>query len=409
MDDDYSWNGGLRGTSSFRLPENEGMAKWVMVSMIIAILLHVVIIVGLSRIDVILPEFVEESTLETQVVRVSSVDIDDARPEVTPPEPPEMKDPPAVVPPADELDVLENLPDVEIDISPDIETIQVPMSEPAAEGDPEGVSLEPMTAPVFEPDLPEMGETDDFFPRANDSQVTVDPGARDVGEHDPDAFTDTLRKGADGNADDGLLKDFTSLDAMARMDGNSLLTSKALIGSDLLFDFNSSTLRQSARVSLMKVALLIDKHPQLICWVDGHTDLIGGEDPNLLLSQKRAMAVKIWLVNTLELDEKRIAVRGFGKTRPLVKQGTAEQQAPNRRVEIKMRKSRPDAEVLYDKAQKGGVPAVKIKKKVPMKVVPKAVPVEEDIAPLPTPPKAIVEPEDEPVTPRPSRAVPVEE
>ena len=186
-----------------------------------------------------------------------------------------------------------------------------------------------------------MGKTDDFFPRSRDSQLAVDPGEREAAEHDPDVYTDALRKGAGGNAENGLLKDFTSLDAMARMDGNSLLTSKALIGSDLLFDFNSSTLRQSARVSLMKVALLIDKHPNLICWVDGHTDLIGAEQPNLILSQKRAMAVKSWLVNTLDLDEARIAVRGFGKSKALVNGGGVEAQAPNRRVEIKMRKSRP--------------------------------------------------------------------
>ena len=74
----------------------------------------------------------------------------------------------------------------------------------------------------------------------------------------PDVYADLLRKGAQGNADAGLLEGFTSLDTMARMDGNSIITSKALIGSDLLFDFNVHALRQSARVSLMKVALLID-------------------------------------------------------------------------------------------------------------------------------------------------------
>ena len=59
------------------------------------------------------------------------------------------------------------------------------------------------------------------------------------------------------------------------------------------------------------------------------------------LSQKRAMAVKSWLVDTLDLDEARIAVRGFGKSKPLVNGGEVEAQAPNRRVEIKMRRSRP--------------------------------------------------------------------
>jgi len=396
MDNDYSWNGGLRGASSFRLPENEGIGKWVIIALVIALVLHLLMLLALSRINVELPAFVEESELLTQVVHVNSVDMNDARPEVIPPDQPEVEEPVPVVPPADELDVLENLPDVDIDISPDIETIQVPMEEPAAKGELDGESLEPLKAPVLEPDLPEMGKTEDFFPRANDSQVTVDPGGRMPEENDPDAFTEALRKGAGGKSEDGLFKDFTSLDKMARMDGNSLLTSKALIGSDLLFDFNSATLRQSARVSLMKVALLIDKHPDLICWVDGHTDLIGGDAPNLLLSQRRAMAVKRWLVKTLDLDEKRIAVRGFGKSKPLVLKGSVEEQAPNRRVEIKMRKTRPKNEVVY---KNGGV--IEEKKKTPSV----AIPVEETPKQpkSPTPPKAI------PVSPEPPRAIPVDE
>ena len=311
MDDDYSWNGGLRGTSSFRLPENEGSGKWVAIALMVAIILHAFVFVMLSRIDIELPEFVDESGIQTEVIRVSRVDVSDARPELNRPDPNDLAESAPVVPPADELDMLENMAEMEIDISPDIETIQVPISEPAAAGELDAEMLDQMNAPIFEATLPDMGKTDDFFPRSRDSQLAVDPGEREAAEHDPDVYTDALRKGAGGNAENGLLKDFTSLDAMARMDGNSLLTSKALIGSDLLFDFNSSTLRQSARVSLMKVALLIDKHPNLICWVDGHTDLIGAEQPNLILSQKRAMAVKSWLVDTLDLDEARIAGERF--------------------------------------------------------------------------------------------------
>lgn len=402
MDDDYTWNGGLRGTSSFRLPENEGLGKWISIALVTAMLLHGLVLLGLSRINVMLPEFVAEAGIQTQVVRVNKVDTDDSRPEVTPPEQPEAGLVP-VVPPADELDMLENLPDVEIDIGPDIEMIQVPMREPASVGDLDGVAIEAMKAPVFDPELPEMGKTEDFFPRANDSQVSVDPGARIAEEHDPDAYTDKLRKGTGGESEDGLLKDFISLDAMARMDGNSLLTSKALIGSDLLFDFNSDRLRQSARVSLMKVALLIDKHPGLICWVDGHTDLIGGEEANFLLSKRRAMAVKRWLVETLDLNEKRVAVRGFGKRKPLVKQGSVEQQAPNRRVEIKMRRGRPGEEEAYRKESGMG----EKKKEKPVK----AIRVEEDErGGLPmSESRPLSEAPSEPMPPRPPRAIPVEE
>lgn len=404
MDDDYSWNGGLRGTSSFRLPENEGSGKWVAIALMVAIILHAFVFVMLSRIDIELPEFVDESGIQTEVIRVSRVDVSDARPELNRPDPNDLAESAPVVPPADELDMLENMAEMEIDISPDIETIQVPISEPAAAGELDAEMLDQMNAPIFEPSLPDMGKTDDFFPRSRDSQLAVDPGEREAAEHDPDVYTDALRKGAGGNAENGLLKDFTSLDAMARMDGNSLLTSKALIGSDLLFDFNSSTLRQSARVSLMKVALLIDKHPNLICWVDGHTDLIGADQPNLILSQKRAMAVKSWLVDTLDLDEARIAVRGFGKTKPVVSAGDVQAQALNRRVEIKMSKSRPSAEVkVVDGVSDGPL----TRESVPAR----AVPVEED--PIGgqsrVPPRAIEEPETSVPERAPLKAIPVDE
>ncbi|NWK54906.1 OmpA family protein [Verrucomicrobiaceae bacterium N1E253] len=409
MQQDYSWNGGSRGASSFRLPQSEGQGRWVLTALCVAVALHVLAFFGLSRIDVLLPKSAKESEMLTEVVRVNPVDFEDYRPEVSAPETAEVEAPVEVVPPADELEVLENLPEMDIDVLPDLETVQVPEISSAAAGEIESEMMDPMTSQNFEPELPEMGKTEDFFPRASDSQVTVDPGARMAEEYDPDAFTEQMRKGAEGEAEDGLLKDFTSLDKMANMDGNALLKSKALIGSDLLFEFNSSELRQSARLSLMKVALLIHKHPKLVCWVDGHTDLIGGQEPNMELSVRRAMSVKRWLVKAMDLPEDRVAVRGFGKLHPIVTGGSKEQQAPNRRVEIKMRKQRPSEEVNYRPEplpvtkrtnpklakpetkpdEKPPVKAVLVKPKKPM---PKAIPVEDDE----TGPRAIVEPEDGP-------------
>ena len=434
MQDDYSWNGGSRGASSYRLPENEGQGRWVVIALFMAVILHVVAFWALGRIDVLMPDS-DESDLVTEIVRVSPVDLDDYRPEVSAPESEDVAEPVAEVPPfeeLDELDILENLPDMDIDIVADLDTLEIPDISSAAAGELDGEMMEPMKAPNLEPDLPDMGKTEDFLPRANDTQVMVDPGARMAEEYDPDAFTEELRKGAEGEAEDGLLKEFSSLDQMANMDGNSLLSSKALIGSDLLFEFNSSELRQSARVSLMKVALLIHKHPNLICWVDGHTDLIGRDAPNMKLSEERAMAVKRWLVNSMELDEGRIAVRGFGKQNPIVKSGTADQQAPNRRVEIKMRKSMPKDAVAYRKdrlpatrekfstkeadapskvaPEKPPVKAVLVK---PLRKIPNAIPVAEEVDPAPRalivaedPPRAVVIPEDGHDS---SRAVPVDE
>ena len=61
------------------------------------------------------------------------------------------------MPPADELDILENMAEMEIDISPDIETIQVPMSEPAAAGQLDAEMLEQVNAPIFEANFARHG------------------------------------------------------------------------------------------------------------------------------------------------------------------------------------------------------------------------------------------------------------
>ena len=114
-----------------------------------------------------------------------------------------------------------------------------------------------------------------------------------------------------------------------------------MLPSDLLFEYNSAELRESARVGLMKLALLIERNPGLYCWIEGNTDLFGGDAFNLDLSRRRAEAVKTYLVRGLRLDGGKIITRGYGKMRPLVASGTVEQQALNRRVEIKLRKTQP--------------------------------------------------------------------
>ena len=134
MQDDYSWNGGSRGASSYRLPENEGQARWVVVALVIAVLLHLVAFFCLSRIDVLIPKTEKESELLTQVVRVNPVDFQDNKPEIIAPETEMVAEPVEVVPPADELEMLENLADIDIDISPEIETIQVPDIKAAVAG-----------------------------------------------------------------------------------------------------------------------------------------------------------------------------------------------------------------------------------------------------------------------------------
>jgi len=150
-----------------------------------------------------------------------------------------------------------------------------------------------------------------------------------------------------------------------------------------MFEYNSSELRESARVGLMKLGTLIDLNPGLYCWIDGYTDLFGGDEFNYTLSQRRAESVKRYLTESLGIKAERIFPRGFGKMQPKVTAGSIDDQAANRRVEIKMRKTTPP----------------EVQRPVP--APPKADPVPA-VAPVdPAPPKALLV--------KPPRALPVEE
>jgi hypothetical protein len=192
-----------------------------------------------------------------------------------------------------------------------------------------------------------------------------------------------------------------------------LLASKTMLPSDLLFEFNSTELRESAKVGLMKLALLMDRNPQLYCWVEGHTDLVGGDEFNLNLSIRRAEAVKNHLVESMRMDASKIITRGFGRFEPLVIAGDVNAQAVNRRVEIRMRKTPPADGQLKITPQKAAIveepPAPPPAEPAP----PAARPVVEE-PPPPAPRAVLVKPqralplEEEPAPPPPPRAAPVE-
>jgi outer membrane protein OmpA-like peptidoglycan-associated protein len=99
----------------------------------------------------------------------------------------------------------------------------------------------------------------------------------------------------------------------------------------ILFAFNSATLDPGAKPVLDSVAQYLKASPAVALEIQGHTDSIGGAPSNLALSQKRAEAVKAYLVSA-GIDAKRLAAKGFGLTVPVSDNTTAEGRARNRRV-----------------------------------------------------------------------------
>jgi len=99
------------------------------------------------------------------------------------------------------------------------------------------------------------------------------------------------------------------------------------------FSFNKYDIRPESEPILEAAAVVIRKHQNLRVEVNGYCDIIGSESYNLVLSQKRAEAVRNFLVQQ-GVPPDRLIARGFGKTHFVASNETDEGRAQNRRVEL---------------------------------------------------------------------------
>ena len=102
---------------------------------------------------------------------------------------------------------------------------------------------------------------------------------------------------------------------------------------DVLFDTGKSNLRSEAREALAKLTGIVLNYPSLRLAIEGYTDSTGTADFNQTLSEKRADAVRDYLVSQ-GLDAGGLSAQGFGMNNPVADNKTAEGRQKNRRVEI---------------------------------------------------------------------------
>ncbi|HEV9037667.1 MAG TPA: OmpA family protein [Puia sp.] len=112
-----------------------------------------------------------------------------------------------------------------------------------------------------------------------------------------------------------------------------IITEGKFITHGILFDVNKATIRPESTGALREIATLMKAHTDLQFEIDGHTDSDGSPDGNMRLSQQRADAVKEALVR-MGIDAGRLTTKGFGASKPMDTNGTAEGKANNRRVEF---------------------------------------------------------------------------
>jgi len=103
--------------------------------------------------------------------------------------------------------------------------------------------------------------------------------------------------------------------------------------SDVLFDTGSHTLKPGAREKLAKISGILLAHTGLTLQIEGHTDSVGSDEFNQLLSERRADTVRDFLAEQ-GVPASSITARGFGKTQPVATNDTPEGRQRNRRVEL---------------------------------------------------------------------------
>jgi OOP family OmpA-OmpF porin len=142
------------------------------------------------------------------------------------------------------------------------------------------------------------------------------------GDSDGDGVPDSIDKCP------GTLKGF-------KVDAVGCIVEQTVILRAVNFDFGSDKLTAEARSTLDQLAQSLVTQPGLELQIAGHTDSLGPASYNLTLSQKRANAVRNYLI-AHDVKASRLKAEGFGEFNPIASNETEEGRAQNRRVEFKV-------------------------------------------------------------------------
>lgn len=114
-----------------------------------------------------------------------------------------------------------------------------------------------------------------------------------------------------------------------------LLDKKISLSATLLFEVDKANLKPEANAELDAIVAALNQNPAIRLEIGGHTDNTGNEPHNLDLSERRAGAVRDYLV-AHGVSLKRLLIKGYGASIPVSENTTVEGRAENRRVECKV-------------------------------------------------------------------------
>ena len=118
-------------------------------------------------------------------------------------------------------------------------------------------------------------------------------------------------------------------------ESKSITVTKPIVLKNVLFKTGSSTLLEASFIELAQLLILLKENPNIKIQINGHTDNIGSESANQVLSLNRAKAVYDYLIQN-KADTNRISYKGFGMTKPLDTNDTEQGRQNNRRTEFEI-------------------------------------------------------------------------
>ena len=104
------------------------------------------------------------------------------------------------------------------------------------------------------------------------------------------------------------------------------------IDLQILFDSNSDVVKAEYLPKVEEVAKFMKEYSQVTGTIEGHTDNAGGDAYNLDLSKRRAASVAKLLVDRYGVEPARLKSEGYGETKPIASNDTAEGRQKNRRI-----------------------------------------------------------------------------
>lgn len=124
----------------------------------------------------------------------------------------------------------------------------------------------------------------------------------------------------------------SSLDVLIRNRNNYDLVTEKYI----LFQFNSSNLREDFEIPLNEIAMLMKGNPDAFVVLEGHTDSIGDPAYNIQLGEKRSDVVMRYLIVGQGVPVDRVFKTSFGKDQPVAPNDSEEGREKNRSVAVRV-------------------------------------------------------------------------